>query len=80
MSITASIPLRRLSNLVRMTGMPPPPAAITMTPSATSSLMEFFSTMSIGLGLATTRRQPRPASSLTTQLFCWASFLASASD
>lgn len=67
LSMTASIPFKRFKTLVRTTGMPPPPAAMTMMPSLTSSRMAFFSTISMGLGEATTRRQPRPASSLTAQ-------------
>ena len=80
LSITASTPFKRFKTLVRVTGMPPPPAAITMTPSLTSSMMAPFSIISIGLGEATTRRQPRPASSLTIQPFSLARALASFSE
>ena len=74
--MTASTPFNLLRTLVRVTGIPPPPAAITMMPSLTSSRIVRFSTISIGLGLATTRRQPRPASSLTVQPVTLAKALA----
>ena len=48
-------------------GMPPPPAAITSVPVATSRWMESNSTMPCGCGLGITQRQPRPASGATVQ-------------
>lgn len=69
LSMTASIPRKRFKTLVLTTGMPPPPTAITMAPFSAKSLMVRFSTISMGLGEGTTRRQPRPASSLTVQWF-----------
>ena len=49
------------------TGIPPPPTAMVTTPASSSCLMTSSSTMRIGSGDATTRRQPRPASSVTSQ-------------
>ena len=49
------------------TGMPPPPTAMTTTPASMSWRITSISTMRFGWGEATTRRQPRPASSSTSQ-------------
>ena len=46
-----------------MTGMPPPPPAMTECPAWSSSLMASSWTISRGRGEGTTFRQPRPASS-----------------
>jgi len=51
------------------TGMPPPPTAMTTTSWSRSRRMVSCSRMEMGLGEATTRRQPRPASSLSVQPF-----------
>ena len=63
-----------------MTGMPPPPTVITMMPSLISALTVSSSTISFGRGEATTRRQPRPASSTTLQPISVLRRLASASS
>src|SRR5215213_11418676 len=47
--------------------MPPPPAATTTAPVCRRASMAGCSTISIGSGEGTTRRQPRPASSRITQ-------------
>ena len=66
LSITAAVPLNWRSPR-SITGMPPPPTAITITPVSTRALIGSNSTTSTGSGEATTRRQPRPASSTTSQ-------------
>ena len=43
--------------------MPPPPQAMTMNSLSSRLRMESASTIFLGSGLATTRRQPRPESS-----------------
>lgn len=45
-----------------MTGMPPPPPAITRVSFSISVLMLLISMIFLGSGEATTRRYPRPAS------------------
>ena len=62
-----------------ITGMPPPPTPMTMKPALTRVLMASASTIFTGRGEATTRRQPRPASSTTAQPSFSCRFLASAS-
>ena len=64
LSTTAAMP-RSSPLLLRVTGMPPPPAAITIHPAATASAMAASSMISTGCGEAITRRHPRPASSTT---------------
>ena len=54
--MTASAPCRRPSS-PRITGMPPPPAQMTMAPSAQQLPIVASSTMATGSGDATTRRQ-----------------------
>ena len=55
LSITASTPVK-LPSARRTTGMPPPPAQITITPCPTSSAITGNSRMRCGRGEATTRR------------------------
>ena len=55
LSITASTP-RNPPSGVRATGMPPPPAQITITPAATSRRIVWSSRMRRGAGDATVRR------------------------
>ncbi len=66
MSITAATP-RYSPSPTSTTGIPPPPTVITAVPEASRTLIESSSTISFGTGDATTRRQPRPASSATAQ-------------
>ena len=54
LSITASIPTNLL--FLFITGIPPPPQAITILPSSNKSLIESSSIMSVGLGEATVLR------------------------
>ena len=60
--MTASTP-RTSPSSVTTTGMPPPPAAITMWPRLMSAAATSTPRTARGLGDATTLRQPRPASS-----------------
>ena len=62
-----------------LTGMPPPPPAMTISPLSASTLIASSSRISTGLGLATMQRQPRPESSPTTQPRSRESRLASSS-
>ena len=62
-----------------VTGIPPPPAAITTQPSSMRSRTVSSSTMSWGTGLGTTRRQPRPESSRTWYPVAFAKTRASVS-
>ncbi len=65
LSMTASTPTS--SPPTRATGTPPPPQATTISPASSSRRISGDSTTSTGSGEATTRRQPRPASSATSQ-------------
>src|SRR6266508_1984075 len=58
LSMTASTP-RKVPSGSRTTGIPPPPAAITRYPAASSVPTAGASSTSTGSGDATTRRQPR---------------------
>ena len=60
-----------------MTGIPPPPQAITITSFKTNSLITFFSKISIGLGDGTTLLYPLPASSTKIKPFSLAILSAS---
>ncbi|TPW12694.1 MAG: hypothetical protein FD129_1421 [bacterium] len=63
-STPSSVPSSR-----RTTGTPPPPSAITMKPASRNVRMACSSTISIGIGEGTTRRQPRPESSRISHPF-----------
>ena len=66
--MTASTPTRKpLAS--RITGMPPPPPAMTLWPFSSSVLMASNWTISRGRGEGTTLRQPRPESSFIFQRF-----------
>jgi MFS family permease len=60
LSITASMP-RSPPSGVATTGIPPPPAQMTIIPECTSSLIALISRMRRGLGNGTARRKPRPS-------------------
>src|ERR1039457_3210861 len=66
LSMTAATPCR-LPASSAATGIPPPPTAMITVPASSSRLMARSSTMRSGWGEATTRRQPRPASSMMSQ-------------
>ena len=66
MSITAATPLR-FPSASATTGIPPPPTETTTKPASISARIASSSTIRSGAGDATTRRQPRPASSRTAQ-------------
>ena len=66
LSMTASTPSKS-PWVLRITGTPPPPQAMTMWPlRAASEIIALWMTF-LGVGEGTTRRQPRPASSTTFQ-------------
>ena len=66
MSITAAMPVSSPFSSAT-TGMPPPPTEITTKRFSIRERIASTSTMRIGSGEGTTRRQPRPASSCTDQ-------------
>ena len=66
LSTTASTPTSAPASS-RATGTPPPPAVTTTAPWAHNARTTGSSTISIGIGEATVRRQPRPASSTIVQ-------------
>src|SRR6476661_1260634 len=74
LSTTPSFPINR--GPFSITGTPPPPLAITMTPSATSVRITGVSTIEYGSGLGTTRRHPPWGSAFITQPRCSSSFFA----
>ncbi len=69
LSMTAYTPANSRNSpfVLWITGMPPPPTAITMLPAATNVRIASSSITRNGMGEATTRRQPRPESSTTFQ-------------
>ena len=77
LSTTASTPFKVFKTLVRTTGIPPPPTAITIAPDSTSVTISRLSTISTGAGEATTRRYPRPESSAISQPLVFVSLIAS---
>ena len=63
LSITALAPLKWFPSLI--TGIPPPPQAITTLPESAKLLIVSISTILFGFGEATTLLYPLPASSTT---------------
>ena len=76
--MTAGTPFQWPS-LPSTTGTPPPPQAMGMTPASRRASTDFRSRILRGFGLATMRRQPRPASSAKYQPVLAAISAASAS-
>ena len=62
LSITAAIPFNPF--FVLITGIPPPPTAITIFPLRSNSEITFFSIIAFGIGDGTTLLNPRPESSI----------------
>ena len=67
----------KLPSFFSITGIPPPPAAITTSPLSNNDFIEYCSTNPIGSGEGTTRRYPRPLSSTIVQSVCSRHFEAS---
>ena len=76
--MTASMP--DSAPRLRTTGTPPPPEQTTRQPPSSRSRTASSSTISLGSGLGTTRRQPRPASSRMARPSSSIIFFASASE